>query len=116
MTMPSATSAIPATATMTRPAVRGQHVRGVIPRGGVTGSRPGAVYDEHQGADECDGIADAVNQCPDPVALGQFSRRTAAWTNLRTAIPRNPMTRIHNSRYPNGLAAIASMAPARSGS
>jgi hypothetical protein len=71
MTMPSATSAIPATATMTRPAVRGQHVRGVIPRGGVTRSRPGAVHDKHQGDDERDGIADAVNQCPDPVALGQ---------------------------------------------
>jgi hypothetical protein len=36
-------------------AVRGQHVGGVIPRGGVTRSRPGAVHDEHQGADERDG-------------------------------------------------------------
>jgi hypothetical protein len=45
-------------------AVRGKHVRGVIPGGGVTGSRPDAVHDEHQGADERDRL-----DGPGPVRL-----------------------------------------------
>ena len=50
-------------------AVERQHVGGVISRGAVTRSRFRAVQDEHQSAQERDGIADAVNQCPDPVTL-----------------------------------------------
>src|ERR1022692_3041173 len=52
-------------------AVKRQYLGGVVACGGVTSSRRPAVHDEHQSAEEQDCIADAVNERPDPVSLGQ---------------------------------------------
>jgi hypothetical protein len=97
-------------------AVQGQHARGVIPRGSVTGSRPGAVHDGHQGADERDGIADASDQCPDPVALGQVQPPHRGLEKPPHGHSGEPDDQDPQQQVPERLAAIASMAPARSGS